>query len=295
MLNFTPNPIMFSVGVLKVHYYGFLITAAIILGFLLSVRLAKKYKIKKNKILDLYFWLIIFGLIGARLYHVFCEWTYYFAHPIDILKAYNGGLGIFGGILAGLVVIWIYSKNIATETLVTSDELLVTKLKSRANKFWLTLDILAPALILGLAIGRWGNYFNQELFGLPCNHFWCIPIELVNRPLNFISSTHFHPTFLYESLACFIIFAVILFLHKLRIRKQCNNVTIQQFNNGFIFLILITLYTAFRFLNEFLRIDQQPAFASLRLSQWVSGGLFVLAIIVLFSKSKKQNKPVPSY
>ncbi|NQU77178.1 prolipoprotein diacylglyceryl transferase, partial [Candidatus Falkowbacteria bacterium] len=106
-----PNPIMFTLGPFTIYWYGFLITIAIILGFLISLKLAKKYGIKKNSVLDLYFWLIIFGIIGARLYHVACEWQTYLADPLRIIKIWQGGLGIYGAIIAGLIVIWLYSKK----------------------------------------------------------------------------------------------------------------------------------------------------------------------------------------
>jgi len=323
---------MFSIGLLKVHYYGFLIASAIILGFFISVKLAKKYGLKKDSILDLYFYLIIFGLLGARAYHVLCEWGYYSAHLLDIPKAWNGGLGIFGGIFAGLLVVWFYSKKIQknsvklSKTVETKKQLSIINYQLSAtesrNTFWLILDILSPALMLGLALGRWGNFFNQELFGPPCNYFFCIPIDLAHRPLNFFAFTNFHPTFLYESLACIIIFAVLLFLHKLRLknnyqllvplsrastlmeRRQLEGSIINYSHDkveshrclnipGLIFLTLIITYAFFRFFNEFLRIDQQPQLIGLRLSQWVSGGLFIAGLILLICKLKKHKKFVP--
>jgi len=289
-----PNPIFFNIGSISIYWYGFLITTAIILGFLISLKLARKYEIKKDQILDLYFWLIIFGIIGARLYHVLCEWQRYLANPLEILKIWHGGLGIFGAIAAGLIVIWFHSKK-NPSSILHPPCLPAGRASSPSHKqsFWLILDILSPALILGLAIGRWGNYFNQEIFGPACNYFWCIPIDLVHRPLNNALATHFHPTFLYESIASFIILAVLLILHKLRLKKEKNSAIINhksEIKNGIIFLTLITTYTAFRFFNEFLRLDSQPEFLFLRLGQWVSAGLFIIGLTLLTRKLKISAK-----
>ena len=280
----TPNPIFLQISSINIYWYGFLITTAIILGFLISLKLARKYGIKKDTVLDLYFYLVIFGIIGARLYHVACEWQIYLADPIKILKIWHGGLGIFGAIAAGLIVIWFYSKKINKKTRVTSPELRVNE------TFWLILDILAPALILGLAIGRWGNYFNQEIFGPACAYFWCIPIDLAHRPLNNAIATHFHPTFLYESLYSFAILATLLILHNRRLKKT-NNTSYESrvTSYGSIFLTLITSYTLFRFFNEYLRLDSQPEFLGLRLAQWVSAGLFILGTTLLIRKIKTKS------
>ena len=285
-----PNPIFFKIGSINIYWYGFLITTAIILGFLISLKLAQKYKIKKDVILDLYFWLIIFGIIGARLYHVACEWSYYSSHLIDIVKPWRGGLGIYGAIAAGLIVIWLYSKKIQA---FKHSSIQATQ----RDKLWLLLDVLSPALILGLAIGRWGNFFNQELFGPACNYFWCIPIDLANRPLNLATQTHFHPTFLYESLACFLILITLLILHKIRFNKTIPHASClmpHAFTPGAIFLTMIILYTPFRFLNEFLRLDTQPEFLTLRLGQWVSGGLLIAALLLSIKKIKKTKPLVTS-
>src|SRR3990167_4879685 len=151
---------------------------------------------------ELAFGLVVSGLVGARLYHVLNEWSYYWAHPLRIFAVWNGGLAIHGALIAGLIFLWFYTKRQSTSYLPSDamhQALQAGKLPATSYLFWL-LDLLAPAVLLGQAIGRWGNYFNQELFGYPTSLPWSIPISLENRPLAFQTANYFHPTFLYESL-----------------------------------------------------------------------------------------------
>ncbi|MBU4332537.1 prolipoprotein diacylglyceryl transferase [Patescibacteria group bacterium] len=289
---------MFSLGPISIHWYGFIITCGVIFGFLVSLRLAERYKIKKDQIVDLYFWLIIFGLIGARIYHVLCEWQHYFSNPIDIVKVWNGGLGIYGAVIMGVLVIWFYSKKGeeglrrlkkakgAEKAKEGNQKLSIINYQlSVNNTFWLLADILAPALILGQAFGRWGNYFNGEIFGLPTSLPWGIPINALARPEIYQGFEFFHPTFLYQSLLNFIIFGVLIWMHARRIK---SNQTIKQSSNqtkelsiinyqlsipGTIFLTYLTSYSLSRFFLEFLRLDVQPIILGLRLGHWTSGVL----------------------
>ena len=186
---YIPNPIFISVGSINIYWYGFFVVLGIIMAIAIAAKLASYYQIKKDTIFDLSFWLIIFGLLGARIYHVFLELPFYLKQPLDIFKIWNGGLAIHGGILVGVIVLYFYIK------------------KYRIN-FWQISAIAVPGLALGQAIGRWGNYFNQELFGKATNLSWGIPIDIVNRPFEYLNYEYFQPTFLYESIGS------LLILHK---------------------------------------------------------------------------------
>jgi len=268
--NYLPNPILLDLNVIKIYWYGFLITIGVIFGFLVFYKLAIKKNISKDKIFDLFFWGIIWGIVGARLYHVFSEINYYWFNPLKIFYFWNGGMGIYGAVIAEVLVIYYFAKKNAQNYQL-----------SIINYQLLLLDLLVPALALGQAIGRWGNYFNQELYGLPTNLSWGIPIALENRLPQVLNFTHFHPTFLYESLFCLFLFVL---LYLLIIKKD--------FKSGFIFFLYLILYPTERFLIEFLRIDYQPVFWGLRLGHWAS--LFFLCVgvvgLILINKINKKAK-----
>ena len=190
---FTPNPILLSFGNFRIYWYGLFIVLGILTALTISLKLAQKFNLSQNKIFDLGFWIIVFGIIGARIYHIFLEFEYYLAKPLDIFKIWQGGIAIHGALIAGILVIYFFSK------------------KEKLN-FWLLTAVIVPGLAFAQAIGRWGNYFNQELFGTPTNLPWGIPISLLNRPNQFISNKFFHPTFIYESLGNLAIFGILLFI-----------------------------------------------------------------------------------
>ncbi len=258
---FLPTTIIFNWGPLTLHWYGLFIVLGIIAAMLVSFHLGKKYyQIEPNDIFDLAFWLIIGGLIGARLYDNLLQLPYYLKHPGQILAVWNGGLAIHGSIIAGVIIIFFFAR-------------------SKKITFFKLSALIVPGLALGQAIGRWGNYFNQEIFGLPTNLPWGIPIAVLNRPTDYISSQYFHPTFLYESLGSLLIF-IILYLLTIRFGKK------QKLNlNSYIWLTAIYLisYSLLRFLLEFIRLDYAPLFLGLRWPQVMSlliiiGGLLLLII-----------------
>ncbi|MFA5051184.1 MAG: prolipoprotein diacylglyceryl transferase [Patescibacteria group bacterium] len=253
--NFEPQPV-FRLGLLTIHWYGLLMVLAGILGFLLILKLAKKYEVKKEIIEDIIFYSVIFGLIGARIYHILCEPDYYFHNPSEMIKFWHGGLGIYGALIGGGIVLYIFSK----------------KFKKRGENFSFLFfaDLFAPALILGQAIGRWGNWFNQELYGLPTNLPWGIPISLSNRLAGMESFQYFHPVFLYESLWDFLIFIVlIIIITRTTARKP-----------GTIFAVYLILYSMGRFFIEFLRVNPQLIFLGLRLAQIMAVLMFVTGWII---------------
>lgn len=266
--NFEPGSVMISWGFLKIYWYGFFIVLGILLAFSLTLFLAKKYKIEKDTIIDLAFYLIIFGIIGARIYDVFLEWRYYIKNPVDIFKIWQGGLAIHGAILAGLITLWIFIKKTKIDSF---------KNLSQWAKFFKLTAIITPGLALAQAIGRWGNYFNQELFGLPTNFPWGIYISPVNRPWEYLYASFFHPTFLYESLGNLIIFIILISLHFYFIKK--NKVS---FKNDFLITALyLILYSILRFNLEFIRVDFAPEIFGLRFPQFIS--IIIIIGVGIFS------------
>lgn len=261
--NFHPQPILVSFGNIHIYWYGFFIVLAILAALTITLKLAKRFGLYQNEIFDLGFWLIVVGIIGARIYHVLLELPYYLKNPLDIFKVWQGGLAIHGALIAGIIMLYFFAKK-------------------KKFSFWLTTAIIIPGLVLAQAIGRWGNYFNQELFGKPTNLLWGIPIDLMNRPNKFISAEFFHPAFLYESLGNLIILIIILFLLFKIIPKKGNY--------EIILISYAIFYSALRFLLEFIRIDKTPILLGLRFPQLISLIIIIVCIIFIVVKNGQTKK-----
>lgn len=258
-----PHPILISLGFINIYWYGLTMVTAMAAGLFVSLRLAKKQGIDQEKILDLAVWLILAGLIGARIYEIFLEFPYYSQHPEAMVKIWQGGLAIHGAIIGGLLALFIFSKL-------------------KKINFWILGALVAPALALGQAIGRWGNWFNQELFGRPTSLPWGIPISPFNRPQGYINFEFFQPTFLYESLGCILIFIVLVYLFK-RFKKLNQN-------KSFIILGVYAIgYGLLRGGLEFIKIDPTPTFGVWRLPQIASLVLIILGIIALIKSLKRKS------
>jgi phosphatidylglycerol---prolipoprotein diacylglyceryl transferase len=268
MINFfhtnQPEALLLKFGPIEIYWYGLFIVIGILTAISLTLKLAQYYKIQRSEIIDLSFYLIIFGIIGARLYHVFLEFSYYLNNPLNILKVWEGGMAIHGALIAGIITLFLFTK------------------KHKLNIFKL-IAIITPGIALGQAIGRWGNYFNQELFGLPTDAPWGIPIELNNRILEYISFEYFHPTFLYESIGNFFIFIILIALHIYMIKKD----KIKNFFFVLITSLYLILYSILRFSLEFIRIDTTPVLFGLRFPQIVSVLIILIVFIFLFYSAKK--------
>lgn len=263
---FHPESILFASGFLKIHWYGVFIVTGILIGIGVGLFFAKYYQISRDKAFDLAFWVALFGILGARIYHVFLELPYYIDHPLNIFKIWNGGVSVMGGISFGLLTVYIFSK------------------KEKIN-FWRLTAIATVGMPLGQAIGRWGNYFNQELFGLPTNLPWGIPIDFMNRPLAYISSEYFHPTFLYESIGSLFIFIVLLSFQTYLIKKnKISNKTAQIST-----LFYLILYSLLRFSLEFIRIDRTPEILGLRSPQVASLIIIAISIFLLVLPKIKKD------
>ncbi len=255
---FNPSPILAAFGPIHFYWYGLFIISGILSALTVSLYLAKLYNIKSDIIIDLAFWLIVGGIVGARVYEIFLELPYYLANPLSMLKVWQGGLAIHGAIIGGLISLWLFVKKYSLD-------------------FWQLAGVLSTSLPLGQAIGRWGNYFNQELFGLPTNLPWGIPINPINRPWQYANYEYFHPTFLYESIGNLLIFLILFALHYLFIKKN-------KINNAFYFILFtlyFLLYSCLRFSLEFIRLDATPVIFGLRFPQLVSL-LAVIAFIFYF-------------
>ncbi len=255
---FNPHPVLIAFGPLKIYWYGMFIVLGILAAFYLAFYLAEYYNIRKEIIVDSVFWSIIFGVIGARLYHVFLDFSYYSKNPLNIFKLWQGGLAIHGAIIAGLIVLWSFCK------------------KNRIN-FWLLTAIYVPGLSLAQAIGRFGNYFNQELYGRPTGLPWGIPINPAYRLNEYAAFTYFHPTFIYESLLSFLIFAFLLYLHFLKIKKK-KNIPAELIVGSY-----LILYSLARILTETIRIDPTPIIFGLRFPQF-AGLIIIIAVFIFWLK-----------
>ena len=251
----SPGPIIFQLGPLIIRWYGLLIAAALLIGVTLSQYLAKLRHVNPELLGDLVIWLVLAAIPGARLYYVLFEWEQYQQNPIDMIAIWKGGIAIHGAIIGGAIAALIFA---------------------RLNKisFWQLADLVAPSLILGQVIGRWGNFFNSEAFGGPTDLPWKLYIPPERRPLDLISFDYFHPTFLYESLWNLIVFGLLIFLFFRDLRGR------PRLKPGTLFLIYMVAYSSGRIWIEALRTDSLML-GPLRIAQFVSLAGILLGLIGL--------------
>ncbi|GFN35959.1 prolipoprotein diacylglyceryl transferase [Tepidimicrobium xylanilyticum] len=239
------NPVAFKIFGIEVMWYGVLISIGVVIGAILAIKEAKRQGIDEDTMIDLLLYAIPIALIGARLHYVIFNWNYYKDDLLEIFNFRGGGLAIHGALIAAIIVAIIFTRK-------------------KKIDFWKVADACAPSLILGQAIGRWGNYINQEAYGRPTDLPWGIVIDGVKV----------HPTFLYESLCNFIIFLFLLWY-----RRDKPKVS------GEVFLLYLALYSVIRFFVEGLRIDSLML-GSIRVAQLIS----ILAIIVSIYYFKKRRQ-----
>ena len=273
----SPGETLLNLGSLNIRWYGFLISISVLIGIFISKKLAKTRNVDPEYISEVLPSLIIFSIIGARAYYVIFEWRQYtgnnfftsfqiFNNSIQIpsfLAVWEGGIAIHGALIGGFLSVFLFckSKNIHLKTF---------------------LDVLIPSIILGQSIGRWGNFFNNEAFGLPTNLPWKLFIPIQNRPIEFINYQFFHPTFLYESLWNFLIFIVLI----ITFNKQNKTKIVKP---GFISCLYLVCYSFGRFWIEALRTDPlciggiAPfCYGGLRMAQFISIFLFSSGLIGIF-------------
>lgn len=251
------NPVLLDLGYIKIYWYSIMILLGAFVGGTLIIRESKKFKIPEDYITNLIMYCLIFGIIGARLYYCIFEWDYYSNHLLDIFKVWEGGLAIHGGIIFGLIFIIIYTR------------------KYKVNTFRM-LDIIAVGLLIGQAIGRWGNFFNSEAHGPATTIEFLQGLHLPNFIIEGmkINGIYYHPTFLYESIWCLIGFILIFFLRK---RYYCKI--------GQTTALYFIWYGIGRFLIESLRTDSLM-FGNFKLAQIVSIILIIIGIIIYIIKTR---------
>lgn len=248
-----PDPIAFHLGPYPVYWYGILIALAILIGTLLVLREAEKQGLNQDHLLNVILFAIPAAFLGARLYYVFFNWSYYSRYPAEILAIWHGGLAIHGGLMGGFLAAFFLLR------------------KYRIN-FWQAADIAAPSIILGQALGRWGNFFNQEAYGYE--------VDPVTLPwAMYIDGAYRHPTFLYESLWDLGVFFFLLWLRR---RKRLRW--------GDVFLSYVILYSVGRFFIEGLRTDSLMLAPNLRMAQVVSAIAIGIGLILIFYRHKKKGK-----
>lgn len=252
----SPGPVIFEAGPLTLRWYGLLIASAVLIGVTLSQYLAKLRNLNPDLIGDLAVWLVIAAIPCARLYYVAFEWEQYANNPASIFAIWRGGIAIHGAILGGIVAATIFARlnNVSV---------------------WQLADVVAPSLILGQAIGRWGNFFNSEAFGMPTDLPWKLYIPPANRPPQYLDYEYFHPTFLYESLWNVLIFIILLSLFFWGMRHR------RRLKPGTIALVYLIGYSSGRVWIEGLRTDSLML-GNIQIAQLVSLGAIALGVLGLF-------------
>ena len=277
-------------GAITIHWYGVCIVLGFLLGLWISLRLADRYELPRKVIYDMCFYGLIFGLIGDRLYYVIYAWEFYRNDLLSIVKIWEGGLAIHGGIIGGAVTLLVITKYSPSRTDWNAWMHKTFKVKNVPwiLYFWFLTDLAVVILISGLAIGRYGNYFNQELFGTPTDLPWGIPIEQEFVPQIYETATYFHPTFLYESIGDILILGALVMLHRKRLKslRDMGNTKTRSLSEpyllpfGTITMVGLSLYSILRFFNEFLRIDYSPVVFGIRWAQIASIVLLVAVLLV---------------
>jgi prolipoprotein diacylglyceryl transferase len=262
----SPGPFIFQFGSFGLRWYGFLIAVGIALALWIVRREFRRRGWDPEGAYTVALWAVPAGIIGARLYHVITDWHLFADDPLRIIQIQQGGLGLPGVIAGGAVGVYIAARRCGLS-------------------FGGVADCVAPGLILAQALGRWGNYFNQELFGGPSTLPWAVVIDPAFRPAQYIDVTTFVPTFLYESLWNLGVFAVLM---AVVIPRLWNRV-----RPGTIFAAYLVLYGLGRIWIETLRVDPAHVILGLRLNSWVFGAVVLLAGIYLIV-SLRRRVPAPA-
>ncbi|MGR3765785.1 prolipoprotein diacylglyceryl transferase [Rossellomorea sp. NS-SX7] len=252
------DPIAFQLGPLQVHWYGVIIGVGIALGLYLAISESKRLGLHPDTFVDLLVWAIPIAILSARAYYVIFEWDYYSQNPGDIIKVWNGGIAIHGALIGSVITAIVFAKI-------------------KGISFWKLADIAAPSIILGQAIGRWGNFMNQEAHGGEVTRAFLenlyLPPFIIDQM--YINGAYYHPTFLYESLWNIAGFVLLLVL-----RRKVN------LRRGELFLSYVIWYSIGRFFVEGMRTDSLMLTEYLRVAQVISLVLIVAAAALIIYRRK---------
>lgn len=256
----SPGDGVIHLGPVPLHMYGLMIA----LGVVVAARVGRTRYVKRGGDGEAFdsvaFWAVIGGVVGARLYHVITDYQLFDGHPERIVQIWRGGLGIWGGVIGGAFAVAVVARR-------------------RQLVFGDIADSIVPGLAFAQGIGRWGNWFNQELFGGPSKLPWAVEIDRAHRPAGYLNVRTFQPTFLYESLWCIALgFALIAIDRKFKLVR------------GQLFALYAAGYTMFRFVMEEVRIDPAHTIGPLRVNAWVSIVVFVTSVAVFFWLGRRSRR-----
>lgn len=258
------NPIALQFGPFEIHWYGVIIATGVMLALWLAVREGRRQEISEDYFYDYLLWALPIAIICARLYYVTFQWPYYAAHPGEIIAIWDGGIAIYGAIIGGFIVLYFLCR-------------------SRHLSFWQMLDVIAPTVILAQGIGRWGNFMNQEAFGVVTTRAALVAQHIPGWIIQQMDiGGHYRvPTFLYESLWDLLGFVLLV---SLRHRRHL-------FRRGEVFLTYVMWYSFGRFFIEGMRTDSLMLGSVIRVSQLLSLVFFIVALGLLIIRRRRGTVP----
>lgn len=259
MENIQPlDRVAFEIGPFTVYWYGIIIGAGLVLGWLLATREAKKQGLSNELFADLLLWAIPISIVSARIYYVLFNLGYYIENPGDIIAIWEGGIAIHGALIGAVLTAIVFAKK-------------------KKVPFWKLADIAAPSIILGQAIGRWGNFMNQEAHGTEVTRSFLenlgLPDFIVNQM--YINGSYYHPTFLYESVWNIIGFILLIIFRKFQPKQ------------GEVFLAYVVWYSIGRFFIEGMRTDSLMLTDTLRIAQVISIVLIATSLFIIWYRRRK--------
>jgi phosphatidylglycerol---prolipoprotein diacylglyceryl transferase len=261
MVAYIPSPKhgIFHIGPLPLHAYGLMLA----IGVLVATRVAERRWVRsghdQKEFGAIVVPVVIAGVVGARIYHLFTGYSWHDGGLVGTIEIWKGGLSIWGAVAGGFIAVVVLSRSRRLDAL-------------------MLMDAIAPGVVLAQAIGRWGNYFNQELFGRPTTLPWGLEIDKAHRPLGFERYATFHPTFLYESLWCLIVFGTIVLVERR-----------QTLRRGQVFALYIAMYTFGRIWFEALRIDDATRIFGVRFNLLLSIVMCIFGIVWFVWLGRRQQ------
>ena len=252
------NPVLFTLFGIEISWYSILLLTGMIIAMFMFIKEGKRFNIPKDFTFNLAFWVIIIGIISARLYYCIFNFSLYKDNLLDIFKIWEGGLAIHGGLIGGFITLFIYTK------------------KYSVNTYKIT-DMAVVPLLLAQDIGRWGNFFNSVAHGVATTYYHLKELHIPEKIIEGmkIGNVYYHPTFFYESLYCLIGFIILLFVRRYRYLKR-----------GQLTCIYLMYYSVGRFFIESLRTDSLM-FGGFRVAQIISVLLFVIGLIAFMILGRK--------